>query len=161
MKIGSRIKPRNRKSRTVTVHGREYVFLPVEDKLGQTHYVADVQDEAHATLLLGTLDFYAYDKSLAPVAAIKPPARVDTNAPTPPPVPALVAFPQDVMSAAEVLLNGSASAIGADVGKVKSLAVVKAAVAIEQTREKPRKSVITLLEQTLVGAAAAGVTDKP
>lgn len=158
MKIGSRIKPRNRVSRTVNIHGRDYTFLPVEDKYGETHFVAEVQNEEHAAVLLGTLDFYAYGKDMAPAAALKPPVA-DVGVAPAATQPVLVAFPQDVMQQAEVLLNGSASAIGADVGKVKSLAVVKAALAIERAGTKPRKSVITLLEQTLAGAAAAGVTE--
>lgn len=158
MKIASKIHPRNGISRTVTIHGRPYVFVPVEDKNLERHFVAEVTNEDHAVLLLGTLDFYAYGAELAPVAKLAAPAPADTSKTAEPLKEVhLVAFPQDVMLAAEVLLNGSASAIGADVGKVKSLDVVKAALAIENASSKCRKTVVVLLEQTLAGAAAAGV----
>lgn len=159
MKIASKIHPRNGVSRTVTIHGRPYVFLPVEDKNAERHFVAEVKSEEHAAVLLGSLDFYAYGAELAPQPTLAKPAA--TEAPEggePPKDVQLVAFPRDVMEAAEALLNGSASAIGADVGKVKSLDVVKAALAIEKASSKSRKSVVALLEQTLAGAAAAGVT---
>ena len=156
MKIASKIHPRNGISRAVDIHGRTYVFAATEDKNAEQHFVAEVKNEEHAAILLGSLDFYKFGADLVPVATLAKPVATTTDANAPAPVQ-LVGFPQEVMQAAEVLLNGSASAIGADVGKVKSLDVVKAALAIEQAKSNGRKTVVALLEQTLAGAAAAGV----
>ena len=157
MKIASRIHPRNGAQRNVTIHGKLYVFRATQDKFGDEHFVADVVHEAHADTLLASDAFYRFDPNMLvqpalakPVPAAEPIAKADVK---------VVAFPSDVMSAAEQLLNGSASAIGADVGQVKSLAVVRAALAIEQASAKPRQNVITLLQRTLEGAEAAGVTE--
>lgn len=157
MKIASRIHPRNGAVRNVTIHGKPYAFKRTQDTFGDEHFVADVVHEAHAETLLGSDAFYRFDPDTLQQPALVKPAPAPT---TEPPAGGLtvLAFPADVMTQAETLLNGSASAIGADVGQVKSLAVVKAALAIEQASVKPRGNVITLLTKTLEGAAAAGVT---
>lgn len=169
MKIASRLHNRDGSPRLITIHGKLYTFHPVQDKFGDTHMVADVHNEDHAAVLLGgdSDAFYAYgaDLQIPPPKPKLAPAKAggDTgdagtgdagkdNDHT------VLAFPFDVMNAAEVLLNGSASAIGADVGKVKP-AVVRAALAIELASNKPRKTVIDLLTKTVEGMIDAGVTD--
>ena len=157
MKIASRIHPRNGIERNVTIHGKQYAFKHTLDKFGDDHFVADVVHEKHAETLLGSDAFYRFDpNTLVQPALAKPEPPKDVPATTELKV---LAFPSDVMVAAETLLNGSASAIGADVGQVKTLAVVKAALAIEQASPKPRQNVVNLLQKTLEGAEAAGVTE--
>lgn len=153
MKIGSRIHPRSANSRSVTIHGREYIFAKTEDKFGDKHFVADVAKEEHAAVLLGTDDFYIYKTDMAPTPAIKAP-----TAPIDPPNEDEATIPPALQAEAEQLLGGSAASISSAVGSVSSLAVVTAALAIEQAKKAPRATVVKLLEATLEGAKAAGVT---
>lgn len=154
MKIASRIKPRSGKPRVVTVHDRPYAFAPTEDKLGDQHFVADVHNTEHAELLLGSGDFYAYDETLAPRPQLQPAAA--SAAPPAAPLPNITALAR---TEAVNLLKGSAASISTGVGKVSGLAVVRAAMAIENTSPTPRKSVIALLQDALDGAIAAGVKE--
>lgn len=159
MKIASKIHPRSGKPRRVTILGRLYAFAPVEDKLGNLHYVADVSHEEHAAVLLGSDAFYRYTADMAPQAMLQQPApKADGT-------PAANSGPSGEQSAgedlaikaeAEQLLTGSASAISAAVGKVSSLAVVRAALDIEKAGAA-RKNVTALLNSTIEGAVAAGV----
>lgn len=154
MKIGSRIHPRERDQRRVTIHGREYIFAKTEDKFGDTHFVADVKNEEHAAVLVGSDDFYPYNADMAPAPALQPPKpAVDPTEVVPPP-----AVDAAIQAEAEALLAGSASTISSAVGAVSSLAVVETALANEQAKKQPRTTVVKLLEATLEGAKAAGVT---
>lgn len=154
MKIGSRIHPRARDYRVVTIHGREYIFAKTEDKLGDAHFVADVKNEEHAAVLVGSGDFYRYSADMAPAPALQPPKPVVEPTAAEP----LEAATTAIQAEAEALLAGSASTISSAVGAVSSLAVVQAALANEQAKKAPRATVVKLLEATMEGAKAAGVT---
>lgn len=154
MKIGSRIHPRERDYRRVTIHGREYIFAKTEDKFGDAHFVADVKNEDHAAVLMGSGDFYPYNADMAPTPALQPPKPAEDTTTVEPPDAAAIA----IQAEAEALLAGSASAISSAVGAVSSLAVVTTALAIEQAKKAPRTTIVKLLEATLEGAKAAGVT---
>jgi hypothetical protein len=153
MKIASKIQPKSGKARNVTIHGRPYAFAPIHDKDDNTHFVAEVKNADHAAVLLGTGDFYAYGDELAPKATL-------TIEPIKPAAP-VAAEPVDaaIQAEADALLALSLAKISIEVGKVTSLAVVRAALATEQAAEPSRKTVVALLKQTLEGAAAAGVKD--
>jgi hypothetical protein len=152
MKIASKIKPKSGKPRTVTIHGRPYVFAPVLDKNDVTHFVAEVKDEDHAAVLLGTSDFYPFGDALAPQPTLK-----SGQAPAAPRVTPAEPVDPAVQVEANALLGLSLAKISVEVGKVSSLAVVHTALATEQAAETPRKTVLALLQTTLDGATAAGV----
>lgn len=154
MKIASRIHPRTGKARVVTIHNRPYAFAPTEDKNGDKHFVAEVNNETHAEVLLGSGDFYAYDETMAPKPTLQP--VPPAGKPQEPPAVVLDGIPADVREEALKLLEGSAASISTAVGKVSGLAVVRAAVTLEKAGTN-RKTVVALLQSTLDGAAAAGV----
>lgn len=151
MKIASNIKPKSGKPRTVTIHGRPYVFAPVLDKDDLPHFVAEVKDADHAAVLLGTGDFYAYGDELAP----KPTLKQTVSDPVPP----ASTEPVDpaIQAEADALLALALAKIATEVGKVSGLQVVRVALATEKAAETSRKTVVALLQSTLDGAVAAGV----
>ncbi|MGC1549382.1 MAG: hypothetical protein WA777_12705 [Rhodanobacter sp.] len=145
MKIGSTIKPRDGKPRNVHVHGELYPFAPVKDKHGKTHFVAEVNVESHAEVLMASDAFYHYDESHEVVPEL-------TRNPDPKPVPVKSAepvFSAEILAEAAELLKGAATSISTAVGSVSSLDVVKAALALENANAKPRKNVTELLQSTL------------
>lgn len=155
MKIGSVIKPRTRPTRDVTVHGKKYVFAPVEDNQGEIHYVADVRDELHAETLVGTGYYYHFgkDHEKAPTLARTPSGEKPVLSKAPAPVTAHAA--EDVAAATE-LLKGSISDVGKAVGSMTP-GVVRAAIDVEKAQQAPRKGMLDLLNATVEGAIAAGV----
>jgi hypothetical protein len=158
MKIGSKIHPRTTTTRRTTVHGKLYVFSPVEDKDGQTHYVADVTNEQHAETLVGSGHFYLYGKENDKQPALARPTGGEQMPPPKEPADAaLSAHSAEALAAASELLKGSISAVGRDVAK-HGLDVVRAAVDVESAQQTPRTGMLALLNATLEGAAAAGVT---
>lgn len=153
MKIASKIHPpHHQPTRTVHVHGRPYVFAPVEDKDGRVHYVAEVNDANHAAVFLGSEHFYELGKEQQRTPALK---RAPASEPQPPPAPTQDAVSDAVRAEAKELLAGSASAIATAVAKVSSLAVVRTALTLER-EAGGRKNVINLLEATLQFAETAG-----
>jgi hypothetical protein len=156
MKIGSHIKPRSGKPRHVPMFDTEYVFAAVKDKQGQTHFVADVDNADHAEILLKNGAFYAFDKnqSAQPTLSLPRGTKSEGDEDTKPP-----AYPPEVEAEAKALLDHNTEVIGAEIGKVSGLDVLRCALAIESDRlnSKPRKTVITLLEASLQGAIEAGV----
>jgi hypothetical protein len=162
MKIASKIHPRSGKPRTVTVHGRPYVFKPLQDRNEQAHFVADVADARAAETFLASGDFYAYSADMEKKASLtRNPPAVPSPAPTPTPTPTpsgeLGAVTTDpVKQAAEELLKGSVSDIGRAVGNTTA-ETIRAALALEEAQETPRKTVVKLLQSTLDGMKAAGV----
>ena len=152
MKIGSKIHPRDGKSRTYTILDRRYVFGPEADKNGDTHFVADVANKSHQQLLLSHEAFYAFSPDMERQPQLAR-SNVSADANKLPSLP--LPKPEDVEQAA-VLLKGSVSDIGQQVQKY-SIDVVRAALAVESANQKPRKNVVELLKLTLEGAKQAGV----
>lgn len=157
MKIGSVIKPRTHPTRDVTVHGKLYVFAPVEDKQGEIHYVADVRDELHAETLVGTGYYYHFGKEheKAPTLARTPGGEKQAESKAPAAVKTQAHADDDVAAATE-LLKGSISDVGKAVGSVTP-GVVRAAIDVEKANQAPRKGMLDLLNATVEGAIAAGV----
>ena len=154
MKIGSKIHPRTKPTRNVTVFGKEYVFAPVKDKHDQTHYVADVTDEKHVDTLIDSGWFYVYGKDQQVAAALKAPVSTWNDGDQSPPPPAKPDEP--LLAEATELLKGSISEVGKAVASVK-LDVVRAAIALENGQQAPRKGMVALLEATLAVARAGAV----
>lgn len=171
MKIGSKIKPRTAPTRRTTVHGKEYVFAPLEDKDGQTHYVAEVTNEQHAETLVGSGFFYIYGKenekqpSLTRQPADTSSTSTSSNggegsgeagqgSSTQPVI--LDGHDPEAVAAAVELLKGTIPDVGKAVAG-HTLPVIRAALALENSQEAPRKGMVSLLEATLEGAKQAGV----
>jgi LPS O-antigen subunit length determinant protein (WzzB/FepE family) len=163
MKIGSKIHPRDGKSRDVSVHGTLYVFLPEKDTQQKLHFVADVQNDKDAETFLANSAFYVYtDKpTLTRSAGSKKGADAPTPTPTPSPatagIDAIEATPEQ-KAAAQELLKGSLSDIGKAVGSA-TLSTIRTAIAIETAAETQRQNVVKLLTDTLEFAKAAGTKE--
>lgn len=165
MYIGSQIKPRHSKSRTVDVHGVNYVFLEV---MGDGHFICDVKNEEHAAILLAHPEkaFYKYagkpELSRAPAPPIEPvdpQAAADAAAVTAAAAAksALGEFSQELRDEAAALLLKQPPQISKDVGKVSSPVVVKIARLLEdQRKDGPRSSVVEVLDRTLSLLQEAG-----
>lgn len=186
MLIESLLKPgKGLTFRTITLFGTRYEFRP----LIPDRYVADVTDDKHVQTFLAVPTAYRqFDPAELPGATLSRGSAATTiNAvitgettkdPLPTPDEADVTdvddgedladggasddpgeWPTAVADEAAKLLSDSAKDIGAALGRVTSLEVVKCALALERHKtggQKPRKGVIELLEQTLKDAAAAG-----
>lgn len=157
MKIGTTIHPKrgahaHKGERHVNVADTTYVFRATPDKRGAMHFVTDVSNPDHAATLLGIDTYYAFDPDMQPKAVL---VRENT---TPPPPP-LSDVESPHKAAAVKLLADSATVIGQEIGKLdtqQAFGIVKAAVALEEGAEKPRKNVLTLLQATLEGLTASG-----
>lgn len=171
MYIGSKIKPKHNKTRTVDVLDKKYVF--VESAVGDGHFVCDVKDEEHIRILLSHPEqaFYKYDgkSDLARPPAAPPPPPVDPQVAADAAAVAAAAaakaaeaaklaeFSQEVRDEAEALLGKQPPQIGKDVGKVSSPIVIKAARMLENERKDgPRASVVEILDRTLSMLQDAG-----
>lgn len=163
MKIASKIRPRDGKPRTHVVHGKAYVFAPTQDRVGEIHFVADVDNEDHGALFMRNGGFYHFDESLqvAPLKRAAPSAAVGSASPPVPPAPPqnepnpmLAQFSQAVLDEAGALIAGSMTTISTAVGSVSAPAVVLAALALEKAKESPRKSVVDLLDRSVEGLRA-------
>lgn len=166
MKIGSKIHPRDGKSRTVSVYGRPYVFTPQHDQMGDVHFVADVQHSDHAEVLLSSEHFYAFggkekrsalsrgapEENSGESAAGA--AHSNTDGKEVGGV-AIEMSPERIESATG-LLAGSVSDVGKAVGSAQ-LQTIRDALVIESAQKKTRSGVLKLLQDTLDGAKAAGV----
>lgn len=148
MKIGSHIKPRSGKARHVDIYGTPYLFAPLKDRLGVTHFVADVNDDDHAALLMANGAFYAFDKNGLPEPKL---TRGATKVEPPP-----SAWPDEIVDEANALLDQSAAKIATAIGSVSSPDVVRAARACEAA-DKKRDSVLSLIDKTLDAMQQAGV----
>lgn len=155
MQIVSHIKPRHAVKRTVTVNGHPYVFAKGSD--GQ--FTAQVDDAADAAVFVASRHFHdMHQKPLlrAPREQEAGPTGNDEAAApkeeAPPTVDPLI------NDEAAALIGGSATDIGRAVGNVSCLDVVRRAIELETgTAGKQRKGVMTLLQQALTAAEAAGV----
>lgn len=153
MKIGSRIKPRNGKARNVTIHGRLYSFTPEEDAQGVTHFVAEVNDPKHASVLVKNDAFYAFDKTAEkPAKLSRGGKKADTKKDVPP-----TAWPPEVVDEASSLLANEPDAIATEVGKVSGPKVVDAALELEAAAQN-RPAVIETLTKTQQGLKEAGLS---
>lgn len=183
MLIESLIKPgKGLAFRTITLFGTRYEFRP----LIPNRYVADVADDKHVQTFLAVPTAYRqFDPAELPGATLSRATTINaviTGEPAKEPLPAPNdadvtevddgedladggasddpgEWPTAVADEAAKLLADSAKDIGAALGRVTSLEVVKCALALERHKtggQKPRKGVIELLEQTLKDAAAAG-----
>lgn len=154
MKIGSHIKPRSRKPRVVTIHGRPYAFAPVLDKTDLEHFVAEVKDEKHAEVLLASGNFYHYRDDMAPAATLKR----ESSAPAPAPAKKEGAEEPntDDSEQAKNLLLLSVAKMGVALGNT-SLPVIRRAIELEKLSDTSRDSALKLLTSALEGAIAAGV----
>ena len=160
MKIASKIRPRDGKPRTHTVHGSRYVFAPTEDAAGEIHFVSEVRNEDHAALFMGNGNFYHFGEGMQPQATLSRGSAEGAPHPNSTPVPP--PFDQAVIDEATTLLAGSMSQIGTAVSAVSGPIVVVAALASEKAKATPRKSVVELLERTIEGLRAAGLLgDQP
>lgn len=157
MKIGSKIHPRDGKSRNVTCHGALYVFKAETDTRQKLHFVADVQDEKHAEVFLSNAAYYAFkdEPSLKRQAAAK--KGTDETAP-PPGGEKSDDLAPELRAQAQELLKGSLADIGKAVGNAK-LSAIRAAVAVESGSQNPRQNVLKLLADTLEFARAAGAQE--
>lgn len=166
MKIGSKIHPRDGKSRTVSVYGRPYVFTPQHDQMGDVHFVADVQHSDHAEVLLSSEHFYAFGGKEkrstlsrdAAVADAEKHADSNTNADSDGKEAGGIAIEmsEERIETATALLSGSVSDVGKAVGSAQ-LQTIRDALVIESAQKKTRSGVLKLLQDTLDGAKAAGV----
>lgn len=147
MKIASVIQPKNGKYRRVTVHGKEYVFLPHQDKNEDTHFVADVKEEKHAETFLANDAFYVFGEDREKKAALKPDAGKKEST--------QVVHPNEAVAAASKMLTGSAQEISVAVGK-SNAQVIAAAIDLENANAKPRANVIGVLQAALDGIQQAG-----
>jgi hypothetical protein len=152
MKIGSHIKPRSGKARHVPLYGTEYVFAPMKDKHGVTHFVADVANVEHAATLLENGAFYAFDKAQMPGSQLQRGGQKPADPPPPPGGP----FTPEVEAEAKALLDNNVDALNVAVGKVSGLDVVRCALQLEHAGSA-RKTAVAVLEATLAAAAEAGV----
>lgn len=152
MKIASTIKPRSGRPRHVAIHGHAYVFAPVKDKHGVTHFVADVNDADHASLLLENDAFYTFDKNGLPAPKLSRNAKQAAKAPT----SSKETWSTEILAEAAALLTQPVSDMGAAIGRVSSLGVVDAAAALENEGQK-REDVLELLARAIEGAKQSGV----
>ncbi|KLD65428.1 hypothetical protein [Dyella japonica] len=181
MKIASRIHNRDGSARTVTIHGRPYIFAKTEDLHGNLHFVADVRNEQHAKVLLQKPHFYEFGDELEPQSTLLRASLGSTSRDgstdlqttstgtqateagsgahgsatvTATPIAPTVTFAGEVTAAAQELLGGNVSMIAAALGRITDLDVVRCALALENAGQA-RKSAIAILTQTLELAAQA------
>lgn len=156
MRIESLIRPKPRApnapaARTVNCYGKDYVFK----ELAPGRFIAEVTDERAVNALVATGQYREYTDEL-PASTLSAPAPVPaaaTKAATksaPPPADPAPASPANTEhdEAAKQLLSG----VPAQVKKAaKSAArpVLERALQLETAQERPRPSVVALLQETL------------
>jgi hypothetical protein len=150
MKIASRIKPKSGSTRTVTAHGKPYVFTATVGKDDEIHFVADVKEDKAAETFMSHEAFYAYGIEHQQQTQLKREAPPEQQPKAP------VAIKPDVLAAATELLQGSASEISKAIGK-SNAEVIQAAIALESAQANPRKNALSVLTMALEGIKSAGV----
>lgn len=155
MLIGSVIKPvKGKTARNITLFDTDYAFA---DTHKNGHFIAEVADEQHAKVLLANEAYYAYNAK-APPPVIKRPERATASVPVVAEPPAPPEFTPEQQAEAQTLLKLNVETLGKELGKVSSLAVVRAALVLENASDKPRTTAVKLLEDTLTMAAQASGT---
>jgi len=149
MRIQSRIKAKQGNVREITVFGVLYRF----EKQSDGSFVAEIDDPKAAECLLSGRDFWEYGKAAAvltrePEKEKEKEKEKDQSPPDP------------VAIEAAALLERSVSEMGKEIGGVSGLAVLRAALALEQGDDgKKRKGVVSLLETAIESAVQAGVQE--